>query len=263
MLWLTTLAVVAAAAGLWLVFMHGGSHAATVAGQRAATTPGAPVAAGHAIPTGLHPAARARPAGATLEVPDSEAAQSFADPVAAAAHAAARTPATAVSNIAPGAPTDAQVTRELAQLEALQHAHSGRGHAGSIDAAGQAIAPAGAPQAVAAVIAGGNAIADFPYVYGGGHASFVDTAYDCSGSVSYALAAGGMIASPVTSGELMSWGAPGPGRWISVYAHSGHTFMVVAGLRFDTSGRAGPLSTRWSTNPRSTAGFAVRHWPGL
>jgi hypothetical protein len=113
------------------------------------------------------------------------------------------------------------------------------------------------------VIAAGNSIANFPYRWGGGHASFVDNAYDCSGSVSYALAAAGLLGAPVTSGELMQWGVPGPGKWISVYANDGHTYMYVAGLRFDTSGRAGPFGSRWQAAARSNAGFAARHWPGL
>jgi hypothetical protein len=116
---------------------------------------------------------------------------------------------------------------------------------------------------VARVIAGANAIATFPYVYGGGHASFVDNAYDCSGSVSYALAAGGLVGVPLTSGDLESWGVPGPGKYISVYANAGHTFMYVDGLRYDTSGRSGVFGTRWQTAPRTLAGFVVRHWPGL
>jgi hypothetical protein len=128
---------------------------------------------------------------------------------------------------------------------------------------GNARPPRGAPLAVARVIAAGNAIANFPYRWGGGHASFVDNAYDCSGSVSYALAAAGLLGAPVTSGQLMQWGAPGPGKWISVYASDGHTYMYVAGLRFDTSGRAGPFGSRWQAAARSNAGFAVRHWPGL
>ena len=77
---------------------------------------------------------------------------------------------------------------------------------------------------------GANEIADFPYVFGGGHASFVDNAYDCSGSVSYALAAGGLLSAPETSGDLESWGAAGPGRYITVYANAGHTFMYVNGI---------------------------------
>jgi hypothetical protein len=98
---------------------------------------------------------------------------------------------------------------------------------------------------------------------GGGHGSFVDTAYDCSASVSYALAAAGLLDRPVTSGQLARWGAPGPGRYVTIYANAGHTFMYVDGLRFDTSGRAGAFGTRWQTAPRSLAGFVVRHPAGL
>ena len=123
--------------------------------------------------------------------------------------------------------------------------------------------PTGVPEVVQKVIAGANEIADFPYVYGGGHASFIDNAYDCSGSVSYALAAGGLLSAPLVSGELAHWGDPGPGRWITIYANAGHTFMNVDGVWFDTAGRAGPYSTRWLTARPSLVGYAVRHYPGL
>ena len=109
------------------------------------------------------------------------------------------------------------------------------------------------PLRIAQVIAGGNAIADFPYVYGGGHGSFIARAYDCSGSVSYALAAAGLIGAPETSGQLEHWGVPGPGRYLTVFANAGHTFMVVDGVWFDTAGRAGPYTTRWLTS-RPVAG---------
>lgn len=253
---LPVLALTAVAA--WLAFGQGGSSrtargsvASTVAPARAVIVPArGPVRTIHA---------RAHlPA-----VGDPEAAQSFPDPTAAATHAAAITPAQAVSDIAPGAPSDAQVARELAQLQRLQQGQSHGSRGGTVDQTGQAQAPAGAPAAIARVIAGGDAIANFPYVYGGGHGSFIDTAYDCSGSVSYALAAGGFLAAPLVSGDFMTWGAPGPGRWISIYSNPGHVWMVVAGLRFDTSGRSGPLGSRWSTNPRGTAGFAVTHPPGF
>ena len=122
----------------------------------------------------------------------------------------------------------------------------------------------GADNVVAYILAaGGNAIADFPYVYGGGHRSFIDDAYDCSGSVSYALAAGGLISAPETSGQLKSWGAAGPGRYLTVFATVGHTFMWVDGLWFDTAGRAGPYSTRWLTTQPSLVGYVERHYPGL
>jgi len=127
---------------------------------------------------------------------------------------------------------------------------------------GQAQAPAGAPQAVQLVIAAGNAIAGLPYLYGGGHAGFKDTAYDCSGSISYALASAGLVSSPMASGGFMSWGQPGRGKWITTYSNSGHMFMVVAGWRFDTTAlRSG--GTRWTRSMRPTGGFVARHPPGL
>src|SRR4051794_9750218 len=103
-----------------------------------------------------------------------------------------------------------------------------------IDPGGMAQAPAGAPTAVRQVIAAGNAIAGLPYLYGGGHGSFHANAYDCSGSVSYALAAAGLVSSPLDSTAFESWGDAGRGKWITVYANAGHAFMVVAGWRFDT-----------------------------
>ena len=129
--------------------------------------------------------------------------------------------------------------------------------------AGYAQAPPGAPRAVEQAVAGGNAIAQFPYRWGGGHGSFIDDAYDCSGSVSYALAAAGLLDSPLAAGDLIDWGEPGPGRWITVYANPGHVYMEVGGLRFDTSGRAGRRGSRWQMARRSARGFEARHWPGL
>jgi len=125
---------------------------------------------------------------------------------------------------------------------------------------GTAVAPADAPQVVKDVIAAGNEIAKKPYVYGGGHARWIDRGYDCSGSVSYALHRAGLLDQAMPSGSFMRWGAPGPGKWITIYAHGGHMYMVVAGLRFDTSG-ANP--SRWQAEMRSSKGFTVRHIPGL
>jgi peptidoglycan hydrolase-like protein with peptidoglycan-binding domain len=125
---------------------------------------------------------------------------------------------------------------------------------------GTAVAPIDAPVPVRAVIAAANRIAKTPYWWGGGHGGWSAGGYDCSGSVSYALHGGGLLAWPLTSGGLMGWGSPGRGRWITVYAHGTHTFMVVAGLRYDTSG-ASP--SRWQTGMRSSAGFAIRHPAGL
>jgi cell wall-associated NlpC family hydrolase len=122
--------------------------------------------------------------------------------------------------------------------------------------------PPGAPAAIAQVIAAGNAIATLPYIYGGGHASFHANGYDCSGSVSYALAAAGLVQSPMVSGDFESWGAPGPGRWITVYANADHVWMTVAGWRFDTVALA-ENGTRWARGGGEFSGFVVRHPAGL
>jgi peptidoglycan hydrolase CwlO-like protein len=127
---------------------------------------------------------------------------------------------------------------------------------------GAAQAPDGAPEAVRLVIAAGNAIAGLPYLYGGGHASFQASAYDCSGSVSYALAAAGLVTSPLDSTSFESWGEAGPGQYITVYANAGHAYMVVGGWRFDTSALSSG-GTRWTQEMRSSAGFVARHPPGL
>jgi cell wall-associated NlpC family hydrolase len=168
---------------------------------------------------------------------------------------------------------EAELREVRGQLATLRHrqtraARAERGPAaspnGSIptDPGGQAQAPPGAPAAVARVVAAGNAIAGLPYVYGGGHGSFRANAYDCSGSISYALAAAGLLSAPLASGGFMSWGESGPGRYITVYANAGHAFMVVGGWRFDTSAlRSG--GTRWTRGMRPTGGFVARHPPGL
>ena len=201
----------------------------------------------------------AKPAAAPGEHPDPEAAQSFPSAARARHHAAAPLPAD--THPSPGARSDAEIRQELAQLhDVLHREHSV--HTTTVSA-GQAQAPPGAPDVIAAVIAGGNAIANFPYVFGGGHASFVDSAYDCSGSVSYALAAGGLLDRPLTSGELEHWGAPGPGKWITVYANAGHTFAEIAGLRWDTVGDEQGTGPRWHLATSDTSGFVVRHPPGL
>lgn len=132
---------------------------------------------------------------------------------------------------------------------------------------GIAIAPAGAPAKVVRVIAAANRLIDKPYRYGGGHKPFssrLDTGYDCSGAVSFALYGGRFLKSPLPSGPMMSWGEDGPGQWITVYAHSGHAYVVVAGLRFDTSMRdrdaPGPSTgPRWSKTLRTSAAFVARH----
>jgi peptidoglycan hydrolase-like protein with peptidoglycan-binding domain len=124
---------------------------------------------------------------------------------------------------------------------------------------GLALAPSDAPPAIKAVIAAGNQIAFKPYVYGGGHGSWHDSGYDCSGSVSYALHGAGLLSSPEDSTSLESYGAGGRGRWISIWANSGHVYMYVAGLRFDTSAQDSSGGSRWTVAGRSSSGFVVRH----
>ena len=121
---------------------------------------------------------------------------------------------------------------------------------------GRAYAPFNAPEAVKRVIWAGNKIHSLPYVWGGGHGSWNASGYDCSGSVSYALHGGGLLNSTMTSGDLESWGRSGTGKWITVYANSGHTFMFVAGLRFDTSG-ANP--SRWQNGIGYGSSYILRH----
>jgi len=124
----------------------------------------------------------------------------------------------------------------------------------------QASVPSGAPSAVKAAIEAANSIATTPYVWGGGHGSFESSGYDCSGAVSFALNGGGFLSSPLDSTGLETWGEAGPGQWITVYANSGHAWMIIAGLAFDTVGGPGP---RWHPEPvSSTEGFIARHPPG-
>ena len=125
-----------------------------------------------------------------------------------------------------------------------------------------AVVPASAPAAVAIAIAAANALTGKPYRYGGGHGSFEDSAYDCSGAVSYVLHAAGLLESPLDSTGLMGFGDAGPGGWITIYAHGDHAYMTIAGLRFDTSGR-GEEGPRWRPERGSRRGYAVRHPAGL
>jgi len=171
----------------------------------------------------------------------------------------------------PGAPTDAEVRAELRQARAAlasfkKHLNTTAflqtGPRARVLRDGTAIAPDNAPDVVKRVIMAGNEIAKFPYKWGGGHGAWRDNGYDCSGSVSFALAGAGLLGRPLTSGLFMNYGAPGQGHWITIFASPGHIFMYVAGLRFDTSGQ-GRAGTRWQEDSRSTAGFAVRHIPGL
>ena len=142
---------------------------------------------------------------------------------------------------------------------------------------GVAIPPAAAPERIKKVFAAANRIVKKPYVYGGGHKPYsqiwrkLDRGYDCSGTVSHALYGGKFLDSPLDSSSFMSWGDPGPGQWVTVYTNPGHAYVVIAGLRLDTStgGRATYDETRsgdgprWRKYNRSPAGFKVRHPSGF
>jgi cell wall-associated NlpC family hydrolase len=158
----------------------------------------------------------------------------------------ARAASTAVDDEAVEAPTtDAPATEEA-----------------YIDANGLAVAPASAPAEVQAIIAAGNEIATKPYKYGGGHGKWRDTGYDCSGSMSYALHGAGLLDTALDSTGFMSWGEPGRGEWVTTYANAGHSYMLVAGLRFDTSARK-VTGNRWTDEMRSPRGYTIRHPEGL
>lgn len=130
---------------------------------------------------------------------------------------------------------------------------------------GIAYAPSQAPQNVKNAIWAANKLRRKLYVWGGGHGSFNDYGYDCSGSVSYALHGGGLLAAPLPSTDLMRYGERGRGRWITIYSRRGHTFAVIAGLRFDTTdlGRGGDVGPRWYVDGRDTRGYTARHPAGL
>ena len=133
---------------------------------------------------------------------------------------------------------------------------------------GYAIPPRSAPRRVKKAMKAANEIVDKPYKYGGGHASVNDRGYDCSGTISYALIGAGLLKSPLDSGSFMSWGKKGKGKWISVYAHGGHAYTVIAGLRLDTGsrdpdgdryGQAPGSGPRWNKTMRDPSGYRVRH----
>jgi cell wall-associated NlpC family hydrolase len=137
---------------------------------------------------------------------------------------------------------------------------------------GYAIPPKSAPRRVKQAIEAANEIVGKPYRYGGGHASVEDKGYDCSGTVSYALIGAKLLKRPLDSGSFMSWAREGKGKWISVYAHGGHAFVVIAGLRLDTGsrdprgrryGQAPGTGPRWNKSMRDSSGYTVRHPSGF
>jgi hypothetical protein len=156
--------------------------------------------------------------------------------------------------------SNAQVRAELAESGI-----SANPDQATLTPGGLAQAPVNAPLVVQDIISAGDAIAHLPYVFGGGHGTFEDTAYDCSGSLSYVLISAGLLKTTETSGQLMSYGDPGRGKWITIFANAGHTFAYIAGLRFDTVALS-EGGSRWSNRAADEPDlntFAVRHPPGL
>jgi len=162
--------------------------------------------------------------------------------------------------------SDAKRMRRMMEKKfppASQRTQVGPGSRARLSSDGRtAVAPDDAPQRVKDAIAAANRITRKPYRYGGGHARFEDSGYDCSGAISYALRGAGVLDRPLDSTGFMSWGRAGAGKWITVYAHGGHAYVMIAGLRFDTSGR-GEEGPRWRTERRTTSGYRVRHPAGL
>jgi cell wall-associated NlpC family hydrolase len=217
-------------------------------GATVETTPRAEVKASHKAE--LPPLPKPRP---KLVEPVAGQVASAVDETATSGAAAPETAAPKPTGPASGA---------LEHKDAPSAINGGTRNATALDN-GVALPPLEAPAEVLKIIEAGNAIARTPYKWGGGHGRFLDTGYDCSGSVSFALYAAGLIAGPSDSGGLMSWGKAGPGKWVTIFSSPGHVYMEVAGIRFDTSG-AQATGSRWQNDLRGRRpGFVARHPPGL
>ena len=241
------LAAVAACAVAIAAFAASGPSGARTQATAAAARPAAAPDDGSAMPPPLKPRPKAVQALGPGQAPP----------------AASVTPRPGADPADSRPQTDEEIRAELASFrQHLSVVGTPRGPRAAVQSDGTAVAPHGVPGVVLAVITAGNEIATKPYKWGGGHGAWRDSGYDCSGSVSFALAGAGLLDGPMTSGGFMRYGDPGPGRWITIYSNPGHMFMVVAGLRFDTSGAQG--GTRWqAVGGRSYSGFTVRHPPGL
>jgi hypothetical protein len=186
------------------------------------------------------------------------------EPVAGAtptsrSHAAAPAPSTSSRNRVLPQPVSLTVVRQ----QLAQSGISANPDVATLTPGGLAVAPVGAPPAVQEIINAGNQIALLGYLYGGGHGTFEDTRYDCSGSISFVLAAAHLLNTTETSGQLESYGKAGPGKWVTIFANDGHTYMYVAGLRFDTVALA-EGGSRWSNRTGDDGGtFVERHPVGL
>jgi cell wall-associated NlpC family hydrolase len=254
---LSLVAGLAALGGGWLAFGSSGGGA-----TRASASVSQP-AAHDAAPAAQRPAAPAQQDSKLPPLPTMR--PRVVEPQAGGSGDAAAAPATAPA-ADPGL-SDAGPAPTVPATSGAGHGTAAPGGTGSVHEAtalpnGIAVPPLEAPAAIKRMIDAGNAIARTPYIWGGGHGRWIDKGYDCSGSVSFVLAAAGYLQGPLDSGHLAQWGDPGPGRWVTIYANSCHVFMEVAGIRFDTSGQR-VTGSRWQNDGRSTAGFAVRHPPGL
>jgi cell wall-associated NlpC family hydrolase len=208
----------------------------------------------------------ATPAAATV-TPTVHAHPQAVEPVAGAGAATQSTsnPPSAVSVGPPSSGLAQPTSLTTVRKQLAESGLSANPNQATLTPDGLAIPPINAPPAVQAIIEAGNEIAHLPYRYGGGHTTYEDTAYDCSGSISFVFAAAHLLDHPLVSGELAHWGAPGPGKWITIFANAGHTFMYVAGLRFDTVALA-QTGSRWADTPANEPNlksFSVRHPPGL
>jgi hypothetical protein len=186
------------------------------------------------------------------------------EPVAGATPAPARSRQSAAARpSAPTGPLPQPVSLTEVRQQLAQSGISANPDVATLTPQGLAVAPIGAPPQVQEIINAGNQIALLGYFYGGGHGTFEDSRYDCSGSISFVLAAANLLNTTETSGELESYGAAGPGKWITIFANAGHTYMYVAGLRFDTVALA-EGGSRWSNRTGNDGGtFVQRHPAGL
>lgn len=208
-----------------------------------------------ASPLPLPPETTQLATNAQAEISAAQAREERAREAAAARKAqqdAEREAAQEVQTIEAPAPTasldPADADQEIVRAEVLKN--------------GIALPPLESPPEVKSIIEAGNGIARTPYLWGGGHGKWQDKGYDCSGSVSFALASAGLLDRSLTSGQLMRWGKPGRGKWVTIWTNEGHVFLQVAGVRFDTSGTR-TTGSRWQADMRPTSGFVARHPPGL
>src|SRR4051794_6734886 len=213
-----------------------------------------------------------RPAPARAAAPTATPESADLPPLPTRSRARVVQPVAGQATASPGVPADPGLTGADAKPSApasaaIRGEHPATGGSNAVSHAialgnGVALPPLEAPEAVKQIIEAGNGIARTPYIWGGGHGKWLDKGYDCSGSVSFVLASAGLLSGPETSGQLMSFGESGKGRWVTIYASDGHVFLEVAGVRFDT-GAQRVTGSRWANDGRSTAGFVARHPAGL